>query len=102
MSASLSRLKSLPPETAVYCGHEYTAANLRFALAVEPQSRAALDYQARVRSLREADAPTLPSRMGLERQVNPFLRCDESAVRAAASTRAGRPVEDPAEVFGVL
>jgi hydroxyacylglutathione hydrolase len=102
MNASLDRLRSLPPETAVYCGHEYTAANLRFALAVEPDNRAALDYQARVRSLRDADAPTLPSRMGLERQVNPFLRCDESGVRTAASARAGRRIEDPAEVFGVL
>src|ERR1700678_6241 len=102
MSASLSRLRSLPPETAVYCGHEYTAANLKFALAVEPQNRAALDYQAKVGALRDADAPTLPSQMALERRVNPFLRCDEPAVRAAASARAGRQVAEAAEVFGVL
>lgn len=102
MHASLSRLKSLPPDTAVYCGHEYTAANLKFALAVEPDNQDALDYQARVRALREADAPTLPSRIGLERRVNPFLRCDEPVVRAAASARAGRPVEKAAEVFGVI
>ncbi len=102
MSTSLSRLKSLPPETAVYCGHEYTAANLKFALAVEPDNRAALDYQTRVRALRDADAPTLPSRIELERRVNPFLRCEERTVRAAASARAGRPLGDEAEVFGVL
>jgi hydroxyacylglutathione hydrolase len=102
MNASLNRLRSLPPDTAVYCGHEYTAANLKFALTVEPDNGAALEYQARVRSLRDADAPTLPSRMALERQVNPFLRCDEPAVGAAASVRAGRPVKDAAEVFGVL
>jgi hydroxyacylglutathione hydrolase len=102
MNDSLNRLRSLPPETAVYCGHEYTAANLKFALAVEPQNRAALEYQEKVRTLRAADAPTLPSRMALERGVNPFLRCDEPAVRAAASTRAERRVDDAAEVFGVL
>ena len=102
MHASLSRLKSLPPDTAVYCGHEYTAANLKFALAVEPENRDALDYQTRVRALREADAPTLPSLIGLERRVNPFLRCDVPVVRAAASARAGHPVEEAAEVFGVI
>jgi hydroxyacylglutathione hydrolase len=102
MNASLNRLRSLPPETAMYCGHEYTAANLKFALAVEPDNRAALDYQAKVKALRETDAPTLPSRMALERRVNPFLRCDEPAVRAAASARAGRQVDRDAEVFGVL
>jgi hydroxyacylglutathione hydrolase len=102
MNASLNRLRSLPPETAVYCGHEYTAANLKFALTVEPENRAALEYQDKVRALREADAPTLPSQMALERRVNPFLRCDEPAVRAAASTRAARQVDDAAEVFGVL
>jgi hydroxyacylglutathione hydrolase len=102
MNASLSRLKNLPPDTAMYCGHEYTAANLKFALTVEPGNRAALDYQEKVRSLRDAGAPTLPSRMALERQVNPFLRCDEPAVRDAAGVRAGRRVEAAAEVFGVL
>jgi hydroxyacylglutathione hydrolase len=102
MNASLIRLKSLPAETAVYCGHEYTAANLKFALAAEPDNRAALEYQSQVAALREADAPTLPSRIDLERRVNPFLRCDEPGLRAAASARAGRPVEEAAEVFGVL
>jgi hydroxyacylglutathione hydrolase len=102
MNASLSRLKNLPPDTAMYCGHEYTAANLKFALTVEPDNRAALDYQAEVRSLREADAPTLPSRIARERQINPFLRCDEPAVRDAASVRAGRRIDESAEVFGVL
>ncbi|HEX4153906.1 MAG TPA: hydroxyacylglutathione hydrolase [Steroidobacteraceae bacterium] len=102
MSASLNRLRSLPPETAVYCGHEYTAANLKFALTVEPGNRNALDYQTRVAALRQAGEPSLPSRMALERQVNPFLRCDESTVRAAASAHAGRRLEEPAEVFGVL
>ena len=102
MNASLNRLRALPPETQMYCGHEYTAANLRFALTVEPQNRAALDYHERVARLRAADAPSLPSQMSLEIEVNPFLRCDNPAVRAAAETHAGRPLPEPAEVFAVL
>jgi len=102
MNASLNRLRALPPETQMYCGHEYTAANLRFALTVDPSNRAALDYSERVARLRAADIPSLPSRMSLENQVNPFLRCDAAAVRAAAETRAGRPLHEPADVFGVL
>ena len=83
MSASLNRLSGLPPETDIFCGHEYTAANLRFALTVDPANAAALEYRDRVARLRTADIPTLPSRMSLEIRVNPFLRCDAAAVRAA-------------------
>ena len=102
MITSLNRLRSLPQETKVYCGHEYTAANLRFALTVEPENRAALEYQESVAQLRARDTPSLPSRMSLEIRVNPFLRCDVPAVRAAASARAGRALEEAADVFGVL
>src|SRR5271167_289111 len=76
MNASLNRLRAVPPDTQMYCGHEYTAANLRFALTVDPANLAALEYQERVLSLRATDTPTLPSGMSLEIQINPFLRCD--------------------------
>jgi hydroxyacylglutathione hydrolase len=102
MIASLNRLRELPPDTNVYCGHEYTAANLRFALTVEPENHAALEYQANVAQMRARNMPSLPSRMSLEIRVNPFLRCDVPAVRAAASARAGRSLEGDAEVFGAL
>src|ERR1700675_3330847 len=102
MNASLNKLRNLPPETRVFCGHEYTAANLRFALTVEPTNRAALEYQARVDRVRAQGNPTLPSSLGLELQVNPFLRCDEPAVVRAAEAHAGRSLEAPAAVFGVL
>ncbi len=102
MSASLTRLANLPPETRVFCGHEYTAANLRFALTVEPDNEAAREYQGRVKRLRENDEPTLPSTMALETQVNPFLRCNNPTVAAAADAHAGRALEGPAEVFAVL
>jgi hydroxyacylglutathione hydrolase len=102
MSASLNRLRDLPPDTRVYCGHEYTEANLRFALAVEPGNQAARDYRAHVAAVRAAGAPSLPSRLSLERQVNPFLRCEVPEVRASASAHAGRALERPDEVFGTL
>jgi hydroxyacylglutathione hydrolase len=102
MIASLNRLRELPQDTHVYCGHEYTAANLRFALTVEPRNRAALEYQESVARLRSCGAPSLPSQMSLEIRVNPFLRCDVATVRAAATARAGKPLEADAEVFGVL
>jgi hydroxyacylglutathione hydrolase len=102
MNASLDRLRDLPPETQVYCGHEYTAANLRFALTVEPANDAALDYQTRVERIRAAGSPTLPSTLSLEIRVNPFLRCDKPTVRATAEERAGKKLADPADVFGVL
>jgi hydroxyacylglutathione hydrolase len=102
MNASLDRLRDLPPDTRMYCGHEYTAANLRFALTVEPENPAALAYRDRVAQLRAADTATLPSRLSLETQVNPFLRCDAPAVRAAAEAHAGRPLSSAADVFGVL
>jgi hydroxyacylglutathione hydrolase len=102
MTASLKKLAALPPPTAVYCGHEYTAANLRFALTVEPQNTAALEYRDRVQRLREAGDPTLPSTLSLEIEVNPFLRCDLPGVKAVAEWHAGKPLSGAAEVFAVL
>jgi hydroxyacylglutathione hydrolase len=102
MNASLNRLSSLPPETEMFCGHEYTAANLRFALTVDPANPAAREYRDSVARRRAVDIPTLPSRMSLEIRVNPFLRCAAAAVRASAEKHAGRPLREPAEVFAVL
>src|SRR5271168_750612 len=102
MNASLDRLRDLPPETQVYCGHEYTAANLRFALTVEPGNGAALEYQDSVARIRAAGSPSLPSTLSLEIRVNPFLRCDKPSVRAAAEQHAGKQLEAPADVFAVL
>jgi hydroxyacylglutathione hydrolase len=102
MNTSLNRLRGLPPDTRVYCGHEYTAANLKFSLAVEPENRNALEYQARAARLRAQRDPTLPSEMSLETRVNPFLRCETASVRAAAEAHAGRPLAGPVEVFAVL
>lgn len=84
MAASLARLAALPATTRVYCAHEYTLANIRFALAVEPDNQALQERQRRCAALRAAGEPTLPSTIAQERATNPFLRCDEPAVRARA------------------
>jgi hydroxyacylglutathione hydrolase len=102
MNASLNRLRGLPPATQIFCGHEYTAANLRFALAVDPENRAAQDHRDAVARLRATDAPSLPSPLSLEIRINPFLRCDQPVVRAAAERQAGRPLPEAAQVFGAL
>lgn len=102
MSASLERLRALPPQTRLYCGHEYTAANLRFAAAVEPANDAVAAHGAAVAALRAAQEPTLPSDLALERRINPFLRCDTDSVRGAAEGYAGRSLADAVQVFAVL
>lgn len=88
MYASLQKLAHLPAATAVYCAHEYTLSNLRFAQAVEPASAALAERTATAVALRAQQRPTLPSTIGLELETNPFLRCQTPSVRAAARTRA--------------
>ena len=84
MCASLARLAALPDETKVYCAHEYTETNLRFALAVEPQSAALRERAQRVARMRAAGLPSIPSTLREEKETNPFLRCGEPAVIVAA------------------
>jgi hydroxyacylglutathione hydrolase len=102
MNASLNRLRDLPPETRMFCGHEYTAANLRFTLTVDPGNRTAQDYRDAVERTRAAGAPTLPSPLSLEIRINPFLRCDTAALRASAEAHAGKPLPEAADVFAEL
>jgi hydroxyacylglutathione hydrolase len=107
MNASLERLRALPSSTRLFCGHEYTAANLRFALTVDPGNRAARDYRDALQRTWAGDppgepTPSLPSPMALELRVNPFLRCDESTIRAAAEAHAGTTLARPSDVFAVL
>jgi hydroxyacylglutathione hydrolase len=94
MHASLMRLAALPPETRVYFGHEYTASNLRFAAAVEPDNA---KIAARAGSLA---TPSTPSTMADEHATNPFLRAAEPAVAAAAKNRGA--AGDPVSVFAAV
>ena len=84
MCASLARLAALPDETKIYCAHEYTQTNLRFALAVEPQNTAMRERAERVARVRAAGLPSVPSTLREEKDTNPVLRCGEPAVIAAA------------------
>lgn len=102
MLDSLDRIAALHDDTRVYCAHEYTLSNLRFAAAVEPGNADVLATLEAVRELRARDGITLPTTLGRERRFNPFLRCREPAVRAAAEARAGTSLPDPADVFAVI
>ena len=102
MHDSLSRLMQLPDETRVYCGHEYTVSNVRFALAADPENVALRELEARAKALRDRDLPTLPSTVGQEKATNPFVRVREPAVIASANRYAGRTLDDPVSVLGVI
>lgn len=85
MLASIKKLKALPDTTLVYCAHEYTATNARFALDVDPDNTELKVRAAEVESLRNKNQPTVPCLLGVERQTNPFLRTDLTSLRAALS-----------------
>ncbi len=99
MHSSLAKFAALPNTTRIYCGHEYTEANLRFALTVEPENSDIQAYREQARSQRGQNLPTLPSTIGLEQRVNPFLRTDQATVHRAAENQAGRTIGSEVEVF---
>jgi hydroxyacylglutathione hydrolase len=101
MSASLAKFAALPTDTQVCCTHEYTLSNLRFALAVEPGNAELLAYHERCLALRAAGTATLPSSIGLELQINPFLRCSAPQVVAAARAQ-GALADDGVSVLAAL
>jgi hydroxyacylglutathione hydrolase len=102
MVASLARITALPGATGVYCAHEYTVANLRFALAVEPGNAALVTrHDAELRK-RERGVPTVPSTIDVELATNPFLRVTIPEVVAAAQGRAGRHLTSAVDVFATL
>ena len=80
--ASLSRLKALPRDTTLYCAHEYTQANARFALHADPENPARQDYAAEIERKRAAGEPTVPTKLERELAANPFLRADTPEMRA--------------------
>lgn len=102
MHDSLERLAGLPGDTRIYCGHEYTRANLAFAAAVEPENPLVRARHEEAIKLRERNKPTLPSRMDVELGTNPFLRTSESSVRRAAEQWSGTMLNDKVSVFAAL
>jgi hydroxyacylglutathione hydrolase len=98
MWGSLAKLRALPDDTRIFCGHEYTEANIRFALTIEPDNAALRARADEARRQVAAGTPTVPTTIAAEKRANPFLRADVPDVAAAVGL-AGRPA---AEVFGEI
>jgi hydroxyacylglutathione hydrolase len=101
MLESLRRLSALPDDTQVYCGHEYTEKNLRFALTMEPDNqaiKARLEWAARMRS---AGNPTVPSTIGEEKRINPFIRVESPELRATLKRRNPSLGDDSVAIFAM-
>ena len=99
MHHSLSKLLALDNTTNIYCAHEYTQDNLKFAQIVEPNNIYLQERIKQTNTLREKQQPTVPSSLELEKQTNPFLRFDFDSVKSAAENFAHKPLKSPAEVF---
>lgn len=102
MFDSLAKLTALPADTAVYCTHEYTLANIAFAEAVEPNNHALMAYKHWAKQQREKDAPTLPSSIQKELAVNPFLRCHSPELVANVSQNRGARLGSEQAIFAAL
>ena len=94
MLASMTKLRQLPDRTRVWCAHEYTLSNLKFALTVDPQNQKLQARYESVQQARDRGLATIPSLLGEEKQTNPFLRWDSPALQAIAK------IDEPARVFG--
>ncbi len=101
MSAALDAIAGLPDNTLVYCAHEYTAMNLPFALAIEPDNAALRARETKVAMLRAAGLPTVPLLLGEEKATNPFLRCCEPPV-IAAGLQNGAVNPEKVEIFAAI
>ncbi len=99
---SLNKIRCLPDKTQVYCAHEYTAANLTFATLVEPENKDLQRYAEQVYALRAAGKPTVPTTLGLECSINPFLRYQSATVKAAVEQWAGAQLGSDLEIVTAL
>ncbi len=102
MLNSLKKLSNLPEETKVYCAHEYTQANLKFALTVEPKNEALISYNNRVNDLRSKKLSTIPSSIKVEKQINPFLRCHQTSLYASAKQFDAATTEKELDTFTTI
>ena len=98
MFGSLNRLGELPDETRVYCGHEYTQSNGRFALSVDPDNETLAKRMEDIADLRSKRLPTLPTTIGFEKRTNPFMRTGDAAIR----NQLGMETSSDVEVFTEL
>lgn len=102
MLSSLSRLSRLPDDTQVFCAHEYTLNNIRYAKTVDGNNPTLIERELKEEARRQAGIPTLPSTIGLEKATNPFLRCHEPALGQAAHNLLKHSPKNAVEVFAAL
>ena len=102
MHGSLKKLMALPDDTKVYCGHEYTEGNLRFAMTLEPKNHRLVSRVERVQGLRSRGASTVPSTLEEEKQTNPFLRWDSKEIQASLKAASSGLRLDPVSVFAAV
>jgi hydroxyacylglutathione hydrolase len=102
MHGSLKKLMTLPDDTKVYCGHEYTESNLRFAITLEPKNHKLVSRFERVQGLRARGLSTVPSTMEEEKQTNPFLRWDSKEIQANLKAGSRDLRLDPVSVFAMV
>lgn len=102
MLTSLEKLMALPEKTHVYCAHEYTQANLDFALTVEPSNSELVYYYNQVIKKRAENIPTIPSSILQEKMINPFLRCNRESLMESASEFSGEQITDALSTFTVI
>ena len=106
MQQWLAKRTELNASSEVYCTHEYTMANLKFAAAAEPSNQRLLDRITEAQAKRDMELPTLPSTLELELELeletNPFLRCSDTALIAAAKNQLGHQPADDVEVFAAI
>jgi hydroxyacylglutathione hydrolase len=99
MHRSLNKIKRLPASTVIYCTHEYTQANVIFALAAEPDNQALQAYDSWVKETRAQNTPTLPTLLSTQLDINPFLRCDSPTIKKSVASQSDAELIDEIAVF---
>lgn len=102
MYESLQKICRLPDDAFVYCTHEYTLSNIRFARTVDPGNLQLIELERTAQALRNKNIPTIPTTLALEKTVNPFLRCDQQDIVRGAQNYSAKSLLDPVSVFTVL
>lgn len=102
MYQTLQKLAALPADTKIYCGHEYTLNNLRFAQVIEPRNVEVDRRLQQIKLLRDNNLPSLPSLLSNEKKTNPFLRCDSPEVKTSVEKYAEQLLDNPVSIFTYL
>ena len=102
MYDSLNKFKTLPDETLVFCAHEYTESNLKFALAINPNNVDLIDYSKKVTELRSKSEITLPSNIGLEKKINPFFLLDNPEILQKSEKFINKKISNPIESLAAV